>query len=779
MRAPDSLFPPASDRVRRVLPATLLTALALVSAASAQPRIQGAVVTAEGNAVADADVLVLETGETVHTDEEGRFELDAEESLTALTLQVTKGFLTGLGSVAFTGGEGDELLEVEPISLEPRHRSHERVTVSASASEAMPFEAFGQVSSFEGLALQNESARNLGELLEDAPGIAVRSFGPAPARPIVRGFDGDRVLVMEDGVRTGDLASQSADHGVPVDPLQAERVEVVRGPATLLYGSNALGGAVNVISMGSHLGHAPRRGFRGQANLDISTADGGRRGGLRVQSVGDGWFAWGGGNANRTDDYASPLGTVVNSGSSMNQGEAGIGLFGNQTWVAATVRQDNSRYGVPFAGDFHAPGGHAGHDHGHDHGHGDEEPGSLLVDVTMDRRQLRLDFGMTDLGSLFPEAEFVVRYSGYDQDELEEIVATGDEWVATHFDNDSMILRGELKRPSGRFTSRIGAWSNIRQYAAAGEEALAPETRQNAVAAFTYNEWAATDRFSLMAGARGEQNRYRVEERGAAEIRGGAFEVMDRDFLGLSGSAGARFELGAGHALVANVTRSTRAPAIEELYNYGPHAGNRAYEIGNASLNAEQSLGVDLSYRLRARRLSGSLNLFRYAIDDFIFGAATGEVEGPLPVLQWRQAEALYQGFEFEASADLGFAELVADASWVDAKLTDTNEYVPRIPPLNGQVRLDAHLGRIHVAPRMRWAAQMDRLYPGETVTDGYTLFDVTASWVWVRRDSTHNISIRGYNLTDVTYYHHTSLIKDLAAQMGRGFRLSYSIRFF
>ncbi len=771
MRAPAPLFLPASDRVRRVLPVTLLTASALVSAASAQPRIQGAVVTAGGDAVADADVLVLETGETVHTDEEGRFELDADEALAALTLQVTKGFLTGLGSVVFTGGEGDEAVEVEPISLEPRHRSHERVTVSASTTEAMPFEAFGQVSSLEGLALQNESARNLGELLEGAPGIAVRSFGPAPGRPIIRGFDGDRVLVMEDGVRTGDLASQSADHGVPVDPLQAERVEVVRGPATLLYGSNAIGGAVNVISMGSYLGHAPRRGFRGQANLDMSTADGGRRGGLRVQSVGDGWFAWGGGNANRTNDYASPLGTVVNSESSMNQGEAGVGLFGNQTWVAATVRQDNVRYGVPFAGDFHAPGAHAGHDHA------DEE--TLLVDVTMDRRQLRLEFGMTDLGSLFPEAEFVVRYSGYDQDELEEIVETGDEWVATHFDNDSMILRGELKRPGGRFTSRIGAWSNIRQYAAAGEEALAPETRQNAVAAFTYNEWAATDRFSLMAGARGEQNRYRVEERGAAELRGGAFEVMDRDFLGLSASAGVRFEPGAGQAFVANVTRSARAPAIEELYNYGPHAGNRAYEIGDASLDAEQSLGVDLSYRLRARRLSGTLNLFRYAIDDYIFGAATGEVEGPLPVLRWGQAKALYQGFEFEAHADLGFAELVADASWVDARLTDTNEYVPRIPPLNGQVRLDAHFGRIHLAPRIRWAAQMDRLYAGETVTDGYTLFDVTASWVWVRRDSTHNISIRGYNLTDATYHYHTSLIKDLAAQMGRGLRLGYSIRFF
>lgn len=255
--------------------------------------------------------------------------------------------------------------------------------------------------------------------------------------------------------------------------------------------------------------------------------------------------------------------------------------------------------------------------------------------------------------------------------------------------------------------------------------------------------------------------------------------MMDRNFFGASGSAGIRYELSDESALVGTASYSTRAPALEELYNFGPHAGNRAFEIGNPTLDPERSLGLELSYRLNAEEVTGSLNLFRYNIADFIFGAATGEIEGALPVLEWRQASAAYQGFEVEGHIGLGFAELVANASYVDAQLTDTSEYVPRIPPFSGQFRLDMHVGRVRLAPRLRWAARMDRLYEGEMATDGYAVIDLTASWVHVAGSSTHNFSLRAYNVTDAEYRYHNSLIKDFVPQMGRGVRLSYSIRFF
>ncbi len=809
-------LPPFSGAAR--LRAVVLLAVGLVLAGPAAAHtISGTVIIeSSGEPAHGAEIVLLETDQVVHTDDDGRFTIEAEVHYSAYTLQVDLGFLSAIRRVlAVSENESVEL--DEPILLRSGHRMHERVSVTASASDSTPIRTFGSVHSVEGLELQNQAARNVAELLEGSPGIAVRSFGPGSARPVVRGFDGDRVLVMEDGVRTGDLGSQSADHGVPVDPLQAERVEVVRGPATLLYGSNAIGGAVNVISMSSHLAHNPPAGFRGQVNGDFSSADNGRRGGARLQASGNGWFAWGGGNSNRASDYNAPSGAVKNSEMAMDQGEAGFGIFGDRAWFSGSMRIDDSRYGVPFAGDFHGahghgapaedPHGHEGHDHGHDHGEEDEEEEELLVDVTMNRRQFRSDFGVRELGSLFPEAEFTVRYSDYDQDEIEEFVADGTELVATHFDNRSLVLRGELKRPSGRWNSRVGLWGNFRDYQAAGEEALAPKTRQNAYAAFAYNELQTTDRFAVLLGARMERNAYVVNARpdlddhDHGETVGGDGHdhdhghdhgddhgdedghepppVRDRDFLAASGSAGARYALTEATSLVGTASLSTRTPSLEELYNFGPHVGNLAFEIGNPNLDPERSLGLELSLRHSSDDIIGSASVFRYDISDFIFGAANGEEEGGLQVLEFLQADAVYQGYEVEGHLLLGAAELVANASYVDASLTGTQENAPRIPPLGGQVRLDVSIGDFRLSPRLRWAARMDRLYHTETPTDGYAVFDFTASRVFVGAHTVSNLSVRGYNLTNTTYRHHTSLIKDLAAQRGRGFRISYSIQFF
>ena len=808
---------------RRLAPRMALLAAGLLfgTLAGAQTTVSGTVLVAEsGEPAHDAEVVLLETDQVTHTDESGRFTFELTENLGAVTIHVDVGFLSAVRTFDVDVEEETAFELPEPLLLEAGHRTHEHVTVTASASETSPFEAFGSVQSFEGLALQNEAARNLAELLEAAPGVAMRSFGPGSARPVLRGFDGDRVLIMEDGVRTGDLGSQSADHGVPVDPLQAERVEVVRGPATLLYGSNAIGGAVNVISMASHLAHSPPSGFRGQANLDYSTADEGIRGGVRAQTAGTGWFAWGGGNSNRTGDYDSPAGVVENSGGSMTQGEAGFGLFGERAWFSSSVRMDDSRYGVPFAGEFHGAHGHEEEEEGHapedeveehheeEEGEHGEEAEELNVDVAMDRRQFRTDFGLRELGSVFQDAEFTVRYSDFEQDEIETVVGTTVDEVATSFQNRSLVVRGELKKPSGRVQSRLGVWGNFRNYQAAGEEALAPETDQTALAAFSYNEIQSSDRLSLLLGARIERNGYDAGERPEAghgheeeieehehqeeeegeehheEEEGHEDEhepppVMDRNFLAASASAGARLSLGEASTLVATASYSTRAPSLEELYNFGPHIGNLAFEIGNPTLDPERSLGLDLSLRHSSEQFTGSVNLFRYDISDFIFGAATGEREGELQVLEFLQSDAAYQGFEVEGHIDLGAAEIEANASYVDATLSGSGGYVPRIPPLSGQVKLDVPVGRLQFAPRVRWAARMDRLYQGETATDGYAVFDFTASYVFVRHHTTSNVSFRAYNITDAEYRHHTSLIKDLAPQMGRGFRISYSLRFF
>ena len=755
--------------------AGLALAGALIAAgASAQSRISGRVIVAATGAPArGAEVTLRNTDAVTHTDAEGGFAFEGVDAGLRITVHAELGFLWGESGLTLETGPGPEIVLPEPVRIAFRGATHEHVTVTAASGESSGLAGFGSVSSLEGLELL-EGVPSLAELLEGAPGVAIRSLGPGAARPIIRGFDGDRVLITEDGVRTGDIGSGAAEQGTFADPTQTERIEVVRGPAALLYGTNAVGGVVNLVSRGSQLAHSAASGFRGHASLGAGSADDGRYAGARMQTGGDGWFAWGGGNTRRTGDYRSPLGTVDGSWTAMDQGEAGFGVRGDRAYLSAGFRVDDSRYGVPLAGMLHGA---------------EEDEEEETVEVAMERRQVRTDFGFQGLGAIFDSAAFTVRYSDFGQDEI-EMEGDGPPELETHHDNRSLVFRGELEKSLGRVQGRVGAWANLRDFGSAGPEALAPDTRHTALAAFALGEVQASDRVTLLLGTRLENNAYDAdarpepgeddeEEEGALE--GDAFEppaVVDRAFLGASTSAGLTFDLDAENALVGTVTISTRAPALEELYNFGLDAGIQAFEIGNPLLEAERARGFDLSFRHDSDVFAGSAGVFRYDIAGFTYGATAGG-RGGVTVISTEQADARHLGFEMGGRLRLGGADLTGSASWVDAEFPELGQHAPRIPPLNGRLKLDVPVGGVRIAPRLRWAARMDRLYAGETPTDGYAVVDLTVSWLLLTGSATHHVSLVGHNLTDTVYRHHTSVIKDVAPQIGRGVRISYSIRFF
>lgn len=755
--------------------AGLVAAGALIAtAAAAQSRISGQVVVAATGAPArGAEVTLRETGTVTYAGSDGNFAFEGVDAGTRITIHAEFGFLWGEAGFTLETDPGPEFVLPEPIRIAFRGATHEHVTVTAASGETSGLARFGSASSIEGLELL-EGVPSLAELLEGAPGVAIRSLGPGAARPIIRGFDGDRVLVTEDGVRTGDIGSGAAEQGTFADPTQTERIEVVRGPAALLYGTNAVGGVVNLVSRGSQLAHSAASGFRGHASLGAGSADDGRYAGARMQAGGDGWFAWGGGNTRRTGDYRSPLGNVDGSWTAMDQGEAGFGVRGERAYLSAGVRLDDSRYGVPLAGMLH--------------GAEEEEE---TVEVAMERRQVRTDFGFRGLGAIFDSAAFTVRYSDFGQDEIEK-EGDGPPELETHHDNRSLVFRGELEKSLGRTQGRIGAWGNLRDFGSGGPEALAPDTRHTALAAFALGEVQASDRVTLLLGTRLENNAYDAdarperaagddEEEEEVELGGDAFEppaAVDRAFLGASTSAGLTFDLDAENALVGTVTISTRAPALEELYNFGLDAGIQAFEIGNPLLEAERARGFDLSFRHDSDVFAGSAGVFRYDIAGFTYGATAGG-RGGVTVISTEQADARHLGFEMGGRLRLGGADLTGSASWVDAKFPELGQHAPRIPPLNGQVKLDVPVRGLRIAPRLRWAARMDRLYAGETPTDGYAVVDLTVSWLLLTGNATHHVSLVGHNLTDAVYRHHTSVIKDVAPQIGRGVRLSYSVRFF
>jgi iron complex outermembrane receptor protein len=409
------------------------------------------------------------------------------------------------------------------------------------------------------------------------------------------------------------------------------------------------------------------------------------------------------------------------------------------------------------------------------------------VNLEPRRHTFRLDAGLRDLQNRFVNsARFVVNRLDWRHDEIE--TAAGVESLGTRFDNATTSVRAEIEqRRSGRLSGRFGVAAEFRDYAATGEEALAPPTTQNAVGLFAY-EQLDFGRARLMFGGRFDHTAYDTEEREAHEepephdhdeIEPPA--TRDRSYTGGSGSVGLHVDLASGTALVGTMTRSYRAPALEELYNFGPHVGNLAFEIGNTDLNREVSLGLEVSLRHRASRARGEISAFVYNIDDFVFpSASTDEEIDGLFVSRYLQGDSRFVGFDGQASVGLHDHLWVnVSAGYVRARLSDTDESLPRIPPLHARFWLELRFGGFTVTPEVVWAAKQDRLFRNETETSGYTLLNLQGSYMLARSHHAHVFTISGDNLTNELYRRHTSFIKDLAPEMGRRIRVSYGIRFF
>lgn len=755
-----------------------LAVLGVAPPAATQPPTGGVtgrvVLQATGDPVHNVAIVVIGTGRTAVTDPDGRFRIDGIPPGQYRILAQREHLSDAQQAVVVRAGEiTDVAFALALVGV------HEHLTITASPTGAVTaFEAFNAVSIVDAFDVAKNPAGTLAGVLEGEPGIAERSFGPASGRPIIRGFDGDRVLVMQDGIRTGDLSSTSGDHAVTIDPASLERIEVVRGPATLLYGSNAIGGVVNAITPQEAFRLRPFQGLTGHLTAEAGSVDAAAGTNAAVEAGLGRWLVSGAGGARRAGDYGTPDGGVPNSAARLATAAAGVGYFGDRAFASFMVRMENSRYGIPFAGEI---------GHGHDEGegefpvHGDH---AHFVDLDTRRAAIRLDLGAQRLGSPVAEAvRLTVSRLDWRHDEIE--IEDDAEALGTRFDNDTVVLRAEVDQPRRpHLSGRFGVWSEFRDFTATGEEALAPPTRQRAVAAFAYEE-VDLGRTRLQFGGRLEHNRFDPDPRPVEETAHGDHlldlpDVRSRRFTGFSASAGVHISLGSSAAIVAALARSYRAPALEELYNFGPHPGNQLFEIGNPDLERESAVSLDVSVRHRSPRVRAELGTFYYRIDGFVFPAVTGDIEDGLLVGRFLQGRSRFTGFDGALRVRAGNGLwLRATGSHVDAELIDSGIPLPRIPPLRVGLGADLIAGGFTVAPELVLAAAQKNVYLQESPTDGYARLDVGVSYLLSRPHASHQFALRAHNLTNERYRLHTSFIKDLALQPGRGVRVSYSLRFF
>ena len=434
------------------------------------------------------------------------------------------------------------------------------------------------------------------------------------------------------------------------------------------------------------------------------------------------WLVWAGGSARRTGDYDTPEGTIENSAARLANGTGGFGWSGNRGFFSVGVTAEDSRYGIPFAGQFEAA-----------------ELGIPLeeapdIDIDMTRQDYRFDAGVRNLDGLIRGFRASLNYVDYQHTEIE--VEDGEDIPATVFDNELFIYRAEAEQAArGRLSGRFGIWGQTRDYVTTGAEALAPPTTQNAFAAFAYEE-LNFGRWRLQFGGRVEHNSYTPDPRPEGEEEEGGEEeappeVRDRSFTGFSGSVGLHTDIGSTGAFIVNLTRSSRAPALEELYNFGPHIGNLAFEIGNPDLETESSFGLDVSLRRRSGPVHGEVSAFIYDISNFVFLSFTDEIADGLRVAPFLQGDSRFVGFDGDAGFELGGGtHLNIGLGYVRATLTDTDEALPRIPPFHGSVDLEIPWKQLTFKPELVWAADQDRTFREETPTAGYALFNIGATWL-------------------------------------------------
>ena len=706
-----------------------------------------------GEAIPNATVQIDELNRQVTSAADGTFSFPDVPPGTYHVSVHSQGYSTRRTEVTVTTTSAPRM----DFQIDPELHFEELTTVTGDARNQ--FEVYQPTAVLAGQELTKQVEMSLGATLENQPGVAARSFGPAPSRPVIRGLDGDRVQILQDGQRMGDLSSQSGDHGVTVNPAAAQRIEVVRGPATLLYGANAVGGLVNVITE-----DVPTRridGYSGNTTFDIGSAakEGGAAADIRAGTGNLALHAGGGGR--RSGDVATPEGDLENSQSRSGFGNVGLSWTGSNNYVGGSYGYDDTKYGIPIV-----------------------EEGT--VQLTPRRHSVGFRAGGQGLAGAFDSYRATFTLRRYKHDELEA------EEIGTSFKNDTEeveLMAGH--QAVGRLKGQFGGWFLNRAFGASGAEALSPDVDQRGLSAFLFEE-VTWPHFTLQFGGRVDHARY------------SPVGEDERAFNAGSGSVGFLFTpAGANERLTfaVSLARAARVPALEELFYFGPHPGNFAFEVGNPDLTPEHAFGFDLSMRWRHARASGEVTYFRNDISDFVFRRPISfrELQNRLvqfeerfpvreldiaeaeefPVIENIAADSVLQGIEahgdFGLSSNL-FAEFTLD--YIHGSLKETNDPLPRMPPLRTNIGLRYQYNAFQLGGNVTAVTGQDRVLGEETPTDGYGLLRLYTAYSVMSGRVLHTITARVDNVTDELYRNHLSLIKDLAPEMGRNLKLLYNVRF-
>ncbi len=651
-----------------------------------------------------------------------------------------------------------------------------------------------------GEELQRSLRPTIGETLARQPGVSATSFGPNASRPVLRGFQGERIRVLTDGIGSIDVSNTSVDHAVAINPLIAERVEVLRGPSALLFGSSAVGGVVNVIDTRIPRS-VPDNGYRLGGNATYGSAANERSGSAAADvGVGGGFVVHADGSYLKTDDlkiggYAlsreQRAASLAAAATPAVPGEEAIDFAGNaairgrlpntasETWnvgVGAALIRDGGSLGVSYSrydSLYGVPIRYAT-----ERGQAQEAP---RIDLKQDRVDLRAEVATG--GGFLDRIRLRAGMADYTHAEIDPEGAVG-----TTFKNQGLEGRLELVQADrGGWLGASGVQVFNRRFDVIGDEAFLPRNETSQVGLFTLQQYVAGP-FRAEAGARYETTSVNART-GLDDAR---FATGGRRFEAVSGSLGASYEVAPDIRIGLNGSRTERAPSAEELFANGPHAGTQSYELGNAGFRLEKSWGLEAT--LHAHRDAWSFDAAAYYnwFSNYIFedrvdpaaceaAAAPSGREVDLPCFQYSQADARYYGLEAEANvrlATIGGYRINADllGDWVHATVVDRGP-VPRIPPLRLLGGLEAQGDRVTARAEVERSFKQDRVTQFETPTAAFTLVNASVALKPFGTANATTLTLSANNIFDVNARRHVSFLKDFAPLAGRDLRATLGFR--
>lgn len=661
----------------------------------------------------------------------------------------------------------------------PEEPSLKAVTVTGRRDITAPSNALS------GEALTLKQSGTLGATLDGTPGVAATSFGPNASRPILRGLDGDRARVTQNGGASVDAASLSYDHAVPIEPLTVERIEVIRGAGALLYGTNTLGGVVNVQTNQIPLG--PIDTLQGRAETRVGGAEN-ERAAAAVLETGNGqWAAHVDVSDRKTSDlripgYArsaalrasaplsdEPRDRLPNSAAEQQSAGVGVAYTGSQVNLGLSYNGLRSTYGTVA------------------------EP-NVKIRMQQDRFALQGDVRdvQSATGGWFDSVKLQASYTDYQHRELDSGV------VGTTFLNRGWETRLEARQAKrGNWDGSVGVQAAQTQFSALGEEAFVPSTRTQQFALFGVENWRASEALKFTLGGRLEHAQVQASSDGKPQ-----FSDVQRSFTGGSAALGAQYQLSPALSLTSNLAYGQRLPTFYELYANGQHVATGAYEVGNAQFGKETSTSLDLGMKWAARGegvglKQASANVYVQHIDQYIGLYQTGVyrlpdgtvvsngTSGALPEMAYQAVPAKLMGFE--ANTLLRVADHLFGSGTLDWSLRsdltratrrDTGEALPRIAPLRLGSSLVYRQAGWSVQGEVQYSAKQNQVPQGDLPTAAYTTVGLALTYRWRAQGLAGLVYLKGENLTNAEVRQATSILRDSAPMGGRAVRAGLQVNF-